>query len=91
MKQPAADKLGHFRMGIIWFAVFTPFVGLYFASLLVVVGMAAKEIVWDLFFKKGTPETMDFLHGIEPVALFWIAYMSKDLHIIKILINILQL
>lgn len=72
------DKLGHFRMGLIWLAVFSPLFGLVIGSVMVVVGMAAKELVWDGWLEKGTPEWLDFLHGIEPVLYVWIIMFLKD-------------
>lgn len=84
-----ADKLGHFRMGLIWLAVFTPVFGLVTASVLVVVGMALKELLWDWRMGKGTPEWLYFIHGIEPVALVWFIIHIKDLYLFKQLVNLL--
>lgn len=90
MKQPEADKLGHFRMGLIWLAIFTPFFGIEIASLLVVFVMAAKEVVWDWRLSKGTPEWLDFWHGIEPVVIVWFIIKLKDLYLFKKLLIFLK-
>lgn len=55
------DKLMHFLMGVsisLFFGLLvSSMVGLIFAC----IGGAAKELIWDKWLKKGTPELMDFI------------------------------
>jgi hypothetical protein len=55
------DKLKHLLTGIgiglIFGVLFSSLIGLIAATIL----GALKEIIWDWFLKKGTPEFMDFL------------------------------
>ncbi len=55
------DKLTHFLMGVsisLFFGLLiSSMAGLIFACL----GGAAKELIWDKWLKKGTPELLDFI------------------------------
>jgi len=55
----ARDKVLHIKYGfvisLIVGAVFTPIVGFCIGTLIGIL----KEIIWDYFMKKGTPEVMD--------------------------------
>jgi hypothetical protein len=70
------DKLKHLLTGIgiglIFGVLFSSLIGLIAATIL----GALKEIIWDWFLKKGTPEFMDFLATALGGA---IAYMTVKL------------
>lgn len=57
----AKDKVTHFIAGVIMMMLFGVLFGPWWGFFLAVAIGAAKEVVWDMWLKKGTPEWMDFV------------------------------
>lgn len=63
------DKLLHFFVGSIILFLSLLFFNTLFSVTIVVLVAAIKEIVYDDFFGKGTPEVEDFIYTIAPCLL----------------------
>lgn len=63
------DKLLHFFVGSIILNLSLLFFNTLFSVAIVVLIAAIKEIVYDDFFEKGTPEVEDFIYTIVPCLL----------------------
>ncbi len=65
------DKLLHFFYGTILSFIFIVVFGVKGLWLVVFIA-AAKELIYDWYMKKGTPEFMDFIFTCVPVIIFLI-------------------
>ena len=72
------DKLMHIVMGAVISALlisFIPELKMYAFLITVVIG-GLKEVLWDGYLKKGTPEFWDFVATTLGVVLVMIGYLS---------------
>jgi hypothetical protein len=58
------DKANHFIYGYLVFCFSQLFFGIAISSLIVLAVAAAKELIWDKYLQKGTPDWKDFLFTI---------------------------
>jgi len=65
------DKLLHFFYGTILSFIFIMVFGIKGLWLVVFIA-ASKELIYDWYMKKGTPEFMDFVFTCVPVIIFLI-------------------
>jgi hypothetical protein len=70
-KITAKDKLLHFIAGTLIYLFLALFISLEWALASTIVIAGAKEAVWDMYLKKGTPEPLDFFMTILPVILMY--------------------
>ncbi len=63
------DKLLHFFLGSLISYPLILLMGFY-GFIISIIIFAAKEIIWDKFYKKGTLEIMDFIYSIIPAIMF---------------------
>lgn len=67
----AKDKLLHFIAGTLIYLIAALFIPLVWALVSVFVIGAAKEAVYDMYLKKGTPEPMDYFVTVLPALLMY--------------------
>ena len=58
------DKANHFIYGYLIFCFSQIFFSLIISTLIVSIVAAAKEVIWDKYLQKGTPDWKDFLFTI---------------------------
>lgn len=66
------DKLLHFFVGSVVLSLSLLFFSTLFSVAIVVFIAAIKEIVYDDFLKKGTPEIQDFIYTVLPCIFYLI-------------------
>lgn len=67
----AKDKLLHFIAGVLIYLFAALFIPLEWALVAVFVIGAAKEALYDMYLKKGTPEPMDYFMTVLPALLMY--------------------
>ena len=66
------DKLLHFAAGVMIYLLLCLFIPNHWALLSVYVIALGKELFYDLYLKKGTPELLDYMVTVLPPTLMLI-------------------
>ena len=66
------DKLMHFAAGVMIYLLLCLFIANYWALFSVYVIALGKELYFDLYLKKGTPELLDYIITVIPPTLMLI-------------------
>ena len=63
------DLLKHFFIGFFIFVIANQFTSNAMALIATTIVATAKELIYDLYFKKGTPEFIDVVYTILPAVV----------------------
>ena len=58
------DKANHFIYGYLIFCFFHIFFSSLISAIIVLIVAAAKEVIWDKYLQRGTPDWKDFIFTI---------------------------
>ncbi len=68
------DKLLHFFWSMILIMPLIYFLGGIYGSIALAIIAGLKELVWDIWLKRGNGEFLDFVYGCLPIPIYFILH-----------------